>query len=262
MITFNMLGRYGRMGNQMFQYATLFAIAKKNGYEFGIPFKLKSENPYMNLCLDECFPNLSAKDSSSIINFQRAQERQFTYNPGIFGIPDKTDILGYFQSEKYFKDYRDKIIQEFCFKQEIQNKAKDIRSVTKDKLISAHVRLGDYKNLKTKHPPCSIDYYKEAYTHLPDDLMTVVFSDEPQQAEEIFKSLGVKYFIPETNCQYTDMCLMTYCDYHIIANSSFSWWGSWLSSSKKTVAPSQWFGDDEGMPKNWSDIYCEEWTII
>ena len=55
MITFNNLGRYGRMGNQMFQYATLYSIAKTRGYDFGIPYKMKSSNPYHNLCLDECF---------------------------------------------------------------------------------------------------------------------------------------------------------------------------------------------------------------
>jgi len=58
------------------------------------------------------------------------------------------------------------------------------------------------------------------------------------------------------------MCLMTMCDYHIIANSSFSWWGAWLSESKKVIAPSQWFGAAQGMPKNWSDIYCKDWIIL
>jgi hypothetical protein len=53
MITFNWLGRYGRLGNQMFQYATLYSIAKTRGYEFGIPYQIKTKNPYLNMCLDE-----------------------------------------------------------------------------------------------------------------------------------------------------------------------------------------------------------------
>jgi hypothetical protein len=55
---------------------------------------------------------------------------------------------------------------------------------------------------------------------------------------------------------------MTLCDYHVIANSSFSWWGAWLGESKKVIAPSQWFGESHDMPKNWSDIYCKDWIII
>jgi len=262
MITFNMIGRYGRMGNQMFQYATLYAIAKTRKYEFGIPYQFKSANPYLNFCLNECFPNLSAKDSSEVKNSKRAQEKEFTYNAGIFGIPDGTDILGYFQSEKYFKDYRNDLLREFKFKKEIEEKAEDIRNITKEPVISLHLRLGDYKNFKDKHPICNEEYFKNALELLPNDLLLVCFSDEPELAKNIFDNLGRKYFITETNDQYVDMCLMTKCDYHVIANSSFSWWGAWLCDSKKVIAPAQWFGAGDGSPKNWSDIYCEGWINL
>lgn len=262
MITFNMMGRYGRMGNQMFQYATLYSIAKTRGYEFGVPYQVKSENPYSNFCLNECFLNLSAKDSSNTFVYKRAQERQFTYNAGIFGIEDNTDIVGYFQSEKYFKDYKNQLLKEFEFKNQIKEKANDIRCITKEPLISLHLRLGDYKNLVDKHPICTLEYYKEALDLLPDDLLICAFSDEPELAKNLFDSLGKKYFTPESDDQFTDMCLMTLCDYHILANSSYSWWGAWLSESKKTIAPSDWFGKDENMPKNWSDVYCSEWIVI
>jgi len=262
MITFNLMGRYGRMGNQMFQYATLFSIAKTRGYDFGVPYRRKSDNPYQNFCLNECFPNLSAKDSSNKINFLRAEEKQFTYNAGIFGIEDNTDIAGYFQSEKYFKDYRQNILKEFTFSDAIKDKAQDIRSITKEPVISMHLRLGDYKNLVGKHPVCEIDYYKNALKEVPEDLLIIAFSDEPSLAKDIFDGLNRKYFLTDTNDQYIDMCLMTMCNYHVIANSSFSWWGAWLSDGKKVVAPAIWFGDSPEMPKNWSDIYCEGWEII
>lgn len=262
MITFNRLGNYGRMGNQMFQYATLFAIAKTRDYNFGIPYKNKSPNIYNNLSLDIAFNNLSAKDSSEIKNPNKAQEHNFTYNAGIFGIPDHTDIVGYFQSEKYFVDYREYLLKEFEFKPEIKRKALDIRSVTRNPVISMHFRFGDYKNLVGKHPICNLEYYTEALTHLPEDLLIIAFSDEPDLAKELLDKLNRKYFITETDDQNIDMCLMTMCNYHIIANSSFSWWGAWLSDSKKIIAPSQWFGDSVGMPKNWSDIYCKDWVII
>lgn len=261
MITFNMMGRYGRMGNQMFQYATLYSIAKTRKYEFGVPYKVKSDNPYLNFCLNDAFPNLTAKDSSEIRNARKAQEQNFEYNAGIFGIPDNTDVVGYFQSEKYFKDYKNQLLKEFEFRDDVKDAALNIRSITKEPVISVHIRLGDYKNLVGKHPICSAEYYKEALSKLPKDLLIVAFSDEPNLAKNLFDSLGRKYFITESNDQNIDMCAMTYCDYHVIANSSYSWWGAWLSNTKKVIAPAQWFGDSPEMPKNWSDIYCEGWII-
>jgi hypothetical protein len=262
MITYNSIGKYGRFGNQMFQYSTLFAIAKERGYEFGVPHQLKSDNEYLNFCLLECFSNLSAKDSTNIKNVNKAQERQFTYNPGIFGISNNTDICGYFQSEKYFINYREQLLIEYNFNKDIQQKAFDMRSLTKNKAISIHLRLGDYLNLQDCHPVCSIEYYQEALKMLPDDLLIYVFSDDIEKATKFFDFINRKVVFTETSDKYVDMCLMTMCDYHIIANSSFSWWGAWLSNSKKVIAPSKWFGDNPNMPKDWSDIYCSNWNII
>jgi len=262
MITFNKLGNYGRLGNQMFQYATLFSIANRKGYDFGIPMQNKSNDEYKNLSLNDCFENLSAKDSTNYSPKFKAMEHNFCYNPGIFGILDDTDICGYFQSEKYFENYREELLKEFCFKKEIYQKALDIRSITKKEVISLHIRLGDYVNQQHNHPVCSIEYYKEALNKLPDDLLIYIFSDDIEISKKMFLNLKRPILFVENTSSYIDMCLMTMCDYHILANSSFSWWGSWLSNSKKTIAPSKWFGDSQNMPKNWSDIYCKKWEII
>ena len=263
MISFNKLGYYGRFGNQLFQYATLYAIGKTKNYQIGIPYK-NSENldSYQRLYLNECFDNLSAIDSSSFQAKFTAKERQFTYNPGIYGVVDNTDIAGYFQSEKYFVQYREEILKEFKFKEKIFQLAFDVRSLTKKPAISLHIRLGDYVNLQHIHPICDKDYYAEALSLLPDDILIYVFSDDPENALKILGSLNRKFVVPEVNNHYVDMCTMSMCDYHIIANSSFSWWGSWLSNSKKTIAPSKWFGSDPNAPKNWSDIYCKGWHVI
>jgi hypothetical protein len=53
---------------------------------------------------------------------------------------------------------------------------------------------------------------------------------------------------------------MSLCDYHIICNSSFSWWGSWLAKSKKTVAPKNWFGGD-CINHNTEDLYLKNWIV-
>lgn len=262
MITFNNIGSYGRFGNQLFQYSTLFSIAKKRNYQFGVPYSKRSSNEYHDFCLPDCFEKLTAKDSSSVVNYKKAKEKQFEYNPGIFGIEDGTDICGYFQSEKYFCDYREMLLHEYEFKNDIKEKASTIRDLTKKPAISIHIRLGDYLFQQQNHPVCSLEYYEEALKNVPDDLLIFVFSDDNVKALEYFKKLNRQFTFPETNDKYIDMCLMSMCDYHIIANSSFSWWGSWLSNSKKTIAPSKWFGEAEHMPKNWSDIYCKNWIVI
>jgi hypothetical protein len=262
MITFSNIGRYGRFGNQMFQYAALYGIARTAKYRYGIPYKNKSENEYEHFCLDEVFDKLEADESSGHPIQYRIAEPKFGYNPGLFGIPDHSDIIGYFQTEKYFKDYRNNLLKQFSFKQEIYDRARDIRSLTREPVISIHLRLGDYVGQQHNHPVCSEEYYTEALRLLPDDMMLFVFSDEPKKAEERFSKLNKKMVIPDNTDKYVDMCLMSLCDYHIIANSSFSWWGAWLSESKKTIAPAQWFGSGEGMPKDWRDIYCEGWDVI
>ena len=262
MITFNSLGHYGRFGNQMFQYATLYSIAKTKKLDFGVPYNNRSKNEYMDFCLPDCFPNLSAKNSSNYHTKYKAQEKIFEYNAGIFGILDDTDICGYFQSEKYFVDYKNGLLKEFDFAEHIKLKAGDIRSLTSNEAISVHIRLGDFVSQQHNHPICSIEYYEEALKNVPDDKLIFIFSDDVEQASNIFKNLNKKVVFPETNDKYVDMCLMNMCDYHIIANSSFSWWGAWLSNSKKVITPSRWFGNAPNMPKNWSNIYCDGWIIV
>jgi len=262
MITFNRLGHYGLFGNQLFQYATLYSIAKTRGYEFGVPYSNTGNIEFTNFFLPNCFNNLSAKDSSDVVPLHTAMERDFTYNAGIFGIPDNTDVCGYFQSEKYFVDYRNQLLNEFTFNNNVYNKALDIRSLSKFPAISIHLRLGDYVTAQDCHPICSLEYYTEALKLLPDDILIYVFSNDIPQAIEFFKPMNRKIVFVEDTDKYIDMCLMTMCDYHIIANSSFSWWGAWLSNSKKVIAPARWFGSAPHMPKNWSDIYCKNWIVL
>jgi len=262
MITFNKMGSYGRFGNQLFQYATLYSVAKTIGSDFGVPYFRKSTNEYNTFILDECFSNLSAKLSSGIIPRNYFEEKEFSYNRSIFGIPFDTDICGYFQSEKYFKDYKNDIKKEFIFSTHIEEKANKIKNQYDEEIISLHIRLGDYVNQQQNHPVCSIEYYEKALKDLPKNLPIFIFSDDNILAEKIFSSLNKNIIFPKTENKYIDMCLMTKLNYHIIANSSFSWWGAWLSNSKQVIAPSQWFGDAPHMPKNWSDIYCKDWIVL
>lgn len=263
MITNNEMGMNGRFGNQLFQYASLYGIANKNGYEHGIPYARKSSNEKFHLCLPDCFSNLTAKDSSHVLFKHYLRDTNWIFNPAFFNIPDETDMWGYFQSEKYFKHCKDKILQEFQFNKEIHENANNYFT-DGSSIISLHLRLGDYLQIQDHHPVCSIEYYKKALEKMPSEMDICIFTDDVNMAKEIFKeqfsSRNVLYI--DSKNKFIDMCLMTRCAMHIIANSSFSWWGAWLSQSKKVIAPEQWFGVASALKEKHHDIYCDGWEVI
>jgi len=262
MITFQHLGKYGRLGNQMFQYATLYSLGKTLNYAIGVPYKARSSNDKLDFCLADGF-EINASDSSNAFSTSVYVEPHFNYDPNILNIPDGCDIRGYFQSEKYFKSHKNDLKnKEFKFKTDIENKVKSLFDGNDSELISVHIRLGDYVHIQDCHPICSIEYYKEALSQLPKDCQVILFSDDYPKALEMFKSFGINVMLTGGNDKFVDMCMMTKCDYHVIANSSFSWWGAWLSNSKKIIAPKIWFGNSPNVAKNWDDIYCDGWELI
>jgi hypothetical protein len=263
MITCNTIGKNGRMGNQMFQYASLAGIAKKNNFDYGVPFSNKGTTEHDHFCLPDCFKNLKAKDSSSY-NGHRLLDTNWVFNPGFFNIGDGTDLCGYFQTEKYFKDYKKEIKDEFTFKDDIIESAEKLFDMSKEKTISLHIRLGDYVGLQNHHPICTVEYYKQALLLLPDDLQVLIFSDDIEMAKNILnKEFSNKnFYYLDTKNKFVDLYLMTKCSYHILANSTFSWWGSWLADSYETIAPEKWFGIASHIQGKHHDIYCEDWIII
>lgn len=257
-----MIKNLGRFGNQIFQYATLYAVAKEKNYNFGVPYQMRSQIEHLDFCLPDAF-NLSASDCSNAFSSSVYMETEFKYDENIFNVPDGCELRGYFQTEKYFKKYRSDLVKkELVFKDFILQKVNKILDGNDSELISVHMRLGDYVHIQDCHPICSADYYKAALDCLPKDAQIILFSDEYAKALPFFKDLGINIMCTGTNDRFVDMCMMTKCNYHVIANSSYSWWGAWLSNSKKTIAPKTWFGPSYKVPKFWDDIYCEEWTVI
>lgn len=247
-ISFNSLGGYGRLGNQMFQYAAVKGIAHNRGYEFSIPNTghLLFEIFEMRGC---------AKREVNPIVMQSMTHSGFEFDENLFKTcPDHTDLFGYFQTEKYFSSIKDLIISDFTF----INQESDHLDVVKNS-VAIHVRRGDYLGLQTYHPVATMGYYKRAMELLSGHDF-VLFSDDVNwcREEETFK-----------DCQVLDvsdaeaMFLMSHACHNIIANSSFSWWGAWLNGSdgKIIVAPERWFGPSyEGY--NLKDLYPEGWNVL
>lgn len=158
----------------------------------------------------------------------------------------------YYQSEKYFNNYKDEIVNIFR-NEEVLNRIRSKYPL--ESSVSVHVRRGDYLSLQHYHPCPPLEYYKNAISQLSVENV-LIFSDDINWCKNNFNNC---MFI-EGQEDYEDMYLMSLCTHHIIANSSFSWWGAYLSKNDGTVfAPKKWFG--EGGPQNWKDVYCKNWIV-
>ena len=268
MLAFNHLGRLGRLGNQMFQYASLRGISRNRGYDFCVPnHNQVVKDPYgFDLKIELFYPfNMVNVRSHNIKILDRGyapivEEKQFHFDEILFSMcPDEISLAGFFQSEKYFKNIESEIREDFSFKDEILNPCKEMISSVGD-AISLHIRRTDYlKN--PNHTELDIEYYISALEMFEPNIPVIIFSDDIDWCKEqkIFDS--DRFMISESKDQYVDLCLMSLCKYHIIANSSFSWWGAWLSNSNKVIAPIQWFGDNNS-DKDTKDLIPERWTRV
>ena len=245
MLSYNTIGRNGRFANQLFQYAALYSIAKKHGYEFCIP-PSNAQNLWQEHQLFSAFDLKSCKTVGWQRTTTQLKESTFAYDKNLVdNCPNDVDLFGYFQSEKYFKDYEQDIRNEFTFKSEINDPCANYIKQLNSEIISLHVRRTDYVQKSADHPPCSLEYYEEALKLVPPNLPIMVFSDDINwvMQQPLFK--GPRWNYSQGNSNLIDICIMTYCSHYIIANSSFSWWGAWLSHNKNkiVVGPKKWFGD-------------------
>lgn len=269
MITFSKMGTngFGRLGNQMFQYALVFSVAKKLNFSFGVPYKNKSNNDYENFCLDEGF-EITANDSSAWFPKNKFIEKNFGFDSSVFEVQDDTDFVGFFQSEKYFREFKKQIKEEFKFKSEIIEKSNELLSKFDCPLASICIRRGDYLDSAYKkiHYTCGLNYFLNCLHRIPQDAIKLIITDDCDWAKEKFskKIANCRVINQDLNNpknKFIILRIMSMCDYHIISNSSFSWWGAWLSNSKKILAPKKWFGKDWNRG-SWNDIYCDQWQIV
>jgi hypothetical protein len=266
MIGFNLLGNLGRLGNQMFQYASLRGIAENNGYEWCIPPHDIAGNLDVNVrssdtTIYKCF-NLQSAKNFKLIDGNTVDELFFHFDDDLFNnCKDNISLNGYYQSEKYFKHIEDDIRKDFTFNEDNINLSKKVLlQIGSSDVISLHIRRGDYLKY-SEHPTQSFEYYSKSLSQFDNDLPVLIFSDDPNWVKNQSLFSSDRFLISENNTAEFDLCLMSLCNYHIIANSSFSWWGSWLSQSKKTIAPKNWFGGKYSN-YNLNDLYVKEWVIL
>ena len=198
------------------------------------------------------------------------REPHFHFDPRGTALQAPHYLEGYWQSEKYFLDHADTVRREFVPRAPLDpENAALAAQIDAVNAISLHVRRGDYVSDPTTrryHGTCALDYYRSAVDyvgHRVEAPHLFLFSDDPewtrQNLEFPFPTTVVTANLPDRG--YRDMQLMARCNHHIVANSSFSWWGAWLSpgGQKIVVAPSRWFNSASNDTR---DLIPESWVRI
>ena len=274
MITYSKIGHFGRLGNQLFQFAGTLGIARKLGYKVGFPIENTTtpvtEHFKDGKVLDIVFDVPKAFKLNADLLLPKADiitngvcgERFFHFDENLFNIQDGVDLSGYFQTDKYFAHIEDELRSLLTFNDSIQSTADKLFPKSEYQTVSIHIRRGDYVNQEQYHPVCGYDYYTSALSEFSNEYYNfIVFSDDIDYCKEMFGDSENLLYIDNKD-PYIDLCLMSMCDHNIIANSSFSWWGAWLNKNKdkKVVAPKQWFGSAYNF-HNLNDLYCKNWII-
>jgi hypothetical protein len=272
----------GGLGNQMFQYACVKALAHRlnvpffldiSSFEKDIPnvdkrtFELdlfpnikpaflktfKTSGFYQPTRWDNRLKKIFGRPIGSVLH-----ENTHSFNESILTVKPPVLLQGYWQTEKYFQDIGDLIRKDFEFPPlpETDVNKSLLDEIRQSESVAVHVRRGDYITYETTHNfhgVCSISYYENAIRYIKDkypDSHFYFFSDEPEwvQSNLMKENIDGKVisFNKEAN-SWKDMLLMSNCKHNIIANSSFSWWSAWLNQHphKKVIAPSRWFKTDD-----------------
>lgn len=243
----------------MFQIATAFAVA--SGQNEKVVFSRKAPRNIHWSSLERyestIFHKVSFEEKAIAKNIYIEQGFHFSEIPKA----EELKIDGYFQSEKYFKEFAAPLRALFQLPERARaDLYARYEDILQDDPVAIHVRRGDYLNLQHIHPPCGAHYFTKAMKHFPKGTKFLVFSDDIEWCKTFFKRDN--FFFVDGNTDYEDLTLFSTCRNHIISNSTFGWWGAWLSSNedKKVIAPKAWFGPDVG--HNTKDLIPEEWITI
>ena len=269
----------GGVGNQLFQYATARAASLRNQSELLFDarwFENPDGNRYYALKYFKIQGRVAQKSElpSKLklklgLGTKYIKEKGLGVNKVILDIQSNCYLKGYFQSEKYFKEFSNTIRKELELVHPPNEKNhKLIQKMKKENAVSLHFRRGDYQTSEHKkvYSGVNLSYYTNALHQIEElvgETTTYVFSDVPRWVTNNLK-LEKPYFLVEHNNEeqsHEDLRLMATCKHNIIANSTFSLWGAWLNPNPKKIvfSPENFFNPE--MPAN-PDIIPEGWKKL
>jgi hypothetical protein len=275
----------GGLGNQMFQYAAGRSLALRHatGLELDTSELAAAGTPRAYALgafalpvrvvdgVRSIDPRVSAPLRAAVATHARAllgapvriHQKGFELQERFFAAPRRTHLVGFWQSEAYFADHADQIRRDFAPAGSLPTEADElVAEVDGAGTVAVHVRRGDYAAdpaTRAFHGLLAPGYYANAVAEVARRAQVArafVFSDDPAWCRRHL-SLPVEATVVEGDWpDWVDLVLMSRCAHHVIANSSFSWWGAWLGPAGGVViAPSSWTrggGDDSAVvPQRW-----------
>ena len=277
----------GGLGNQMFQYAFGRKLSLKLPTELALdinedteikglrgdlvrPFLLNRFDIKAHVATLEEVAKLRKPFSLYLAKIFRklGKYNHYKFDPKAFEIKDNTYLEGFWwQSEQYFKDIRPQLLEDFTLVKDLGTDAEKIAESIRQaqSSVSVHIRRGDYANNPVTlayHGLAPMEYYEQAIKIIQEKRphsIFYIFSDDIEWLKANFPLPPLSQIVSDKNIpEYEELALMSLCKDHIIANSSFSWWGAWLSKNdeKIVIAPQQWIADktvdtDDVCPKEW-----------
>ena len=286
----------GGLGNQLFQYACGRALAHARSKPLKLDISWFSTHDARRYLLDRFRINaaIATPQEIEIAKFGRKgipgqiwrkiqrffpyykrtiiNQPKLNYDPNILKAPGTVYLSGYWASEKYFQQISSLIRDEITLSESLNSVNIEWLKKIKEgnRSISLHIRRGDYLNKENAKffETLSLEYYHRAIAYLSERVnqpLFFVFSDDIAWVKEnLVLDYQYQHVLHNVNTlDYVDLILMSQCQHHIIANSTFSWWGAWLNPSpeKIVIAPQDWFVDSS-MKANVHDFIPNEWIRI
>ena len=263
----------GGLGNQMFQYAAGFSAAKKlktnlfldtRDYEYDKvrvfeldKFNISGQNAPRSILPALKKENWLKYELWKILNLNPKYliQNRFDFHAIDRITKSSAYLAGFWFSEKYFVDAATELRWEFRLKNELSDYSRGVlKEINNSKSVSIHIRRGDYVSVeywRERLGTCSINYYLNGLEYVKsvvgNNIRVFVFSDDIDWTKSNLEINDNSFYVSRSNnmLPHEDIVLMSSCQHHVIANSTFSWWGAWLNDriDKVVVCPDVFYID-------------------
>ena len=284
----------GGLGNQLFQYAVAYSLAKRLRQTVQFNFALSRRMTRQKLDLAELniehhnfvesvdlpwqvnlLKNAYINKAIRMLNCSKIPAGDYLYwietrdefQKAFFDIEaDNLYVDGYFSSAVYFQEYRKELLSQFTPAYQPEKQYLDmLEKIQTSNAVAVHIRRGDFMTSTSDfHYNLPISYYTDAFEFISCRVSRPIFFWFSNDIDWVIQTFGMKenYVFPQlktTHAGIDDMMLMKNCKHIIAANSTFSWWAAWLNENEHAyrIVPDRRFCVDDMNSGFWKKIHLD-----